>query len=207
MSITIECQKRPDGSKPRALRREGLIPAALYGHKGTESVSLTLKAKEAENLLKAATINNTLIDVSVPEMSWTGKALIRDVQSHPWKRTLYHLSFFAVAGHGSLEVVVPVNLIGTAPGVKLGGILEQSTTEMRVSCLAGKIPESIEIDISKMETGDSLAVSDVAMPEGVDVLEDPETVVVSIVVPSKPATPEGEEEEEAEVAEEPAIAE
>lgn len=206
MSITIECQKRPEGSKPRALRREGLIPAALYGHKGTESVSLTLQAKEAENLLKEATINNTLIDVSVPEMSWTGKALIRDVQSHPWKRTLYHLSFFAVAGHGSLEVVVPVNLVGTAPGVKLGGILEQSTTEMRVACLAGKIPESIEIDISKMDMGTSLSVSEVPMQEGVDVLEDPDTVVLSIVAPSIAPTTE-EEEEGIEEAIEPAIEE
>lgn len=97
MSITIECQKRPEGSKPNALRREGLIPATLYGHQGAESVSLTVKQKEAQTLLKQASVNQTVVEVQVPDLSWRGKALIREVQSHPWKREIYHLSFFSVA--------------------------------------------------------------------------------------------------------------
>ena len=97
MSIAVECQKRPEGSKPRALRRQGLIPAALYGHNGAESVSLTVKSKDAETLLKNASINNTLIDVNIPDISWNGKAIIREVQAHPWKKTLFHLSFFSVS--------------------------------------------------------------------------------------------------------------
>lgn len=97
MSLTIECQKRAENSKPNALRREGLIPANLYGHQGGESVSLTVNAKDATTLLKKAKVNETLIDVKVPDLSWEGKAVIREVQAHPWKRTLYHLSFFYVA--------------------------------------------------------------------------------------------------------------
>ena len=97
MSLTIECQTRPEGSKPNALRREGLIPAALYGHKGNESVSLIVKEKDASVLLKQAAVNKTVIDVTIPELSWTGKALIREVQAHPWKKTLFHLSFFYLA--------------------------------------------------------------------------------------------------------------
>jgi large subunit ribosomal protein L25 len=96
MQVTVECQKRAEGSKPGALRREGLIPATLYGHKGAESVSLVLKEKEAINLLKKASVNHTLIDLTIPDLSWSGKALIREVQAHPWKKTLYHLSFFYV---------------------------------------------------------------------------------------------------------------
>jgi large subunit ribosomal protein L25 len=96
MPVNIECQKRPEGSKPNALRREGLIPATLYGHKGAESVSLILKAKDAQTLLKKASVNNTLVDLTIPDMPWNGRALIREVQAHPWKRTLYHLSFFSV---------------------------------------------------------------------------------------------------------------
>jgi large subunit ribosomal protein L25 len=95
MSLTIECQKRPEGRKPNALRREGLIPANIYGHNGAESISLVVNAKEAVNLLKAATICETVVDVSIPELSWNGKAVIQEVQAHPWKRNLYHLSFFA----------------------------------------------------------------------------------------------------------------
>ena len=97
MSLTIECQTRPEGSKPNALRREGLIPATLYGHKGNQSVSLIVKEKDASVLLKQVAVNKTVIDVTIPELSWTGKALIREVQAHPWKKTLFHLSFFYFA--------------------------------------------------------------------------------------------------------------
>ena len=97
MSVSIECKKRPEGSKPKALRREGLIPASLYGHNGAESISLIVNLKDAQILLKKASVNETLVDVNIPDMSWNGKALIREVQAHPWKRNLYHLSFFYVA--------------------------------------------------------------------------------------------------------------
>jgi large subunit ribosomal protein L25 len=181
MSVTIECQKRPEGSKPNALRREGLLPAALYGHKGAESLSLTIKAKDAETLLKKAQVNNTLVDVNIPDLSWRGQALIREVQAHPWKRTLYHLSFFAVAGHGNLEVQVPIALVGTSPGVKLGGRLEQIFTELTVECLPDRIPESIEIDISNLEIGASLRASEIILPEGVKIVGELNATVLSIV--------------------------
>lgn len=97
MSVTLECQKRPEGSKPKALRRQGLVPAVLYGHNGTESIALTLPAKTAENLLKQVNVSKTVIDVSIPDLAWQGKALLQEVQAHPWRNYLYHLSFFAVA--------------------------------------------------------------------------------------------------------------
>jgi large subunit ribosomal protein L25 len=103
MSLTIECQKRAENSKPNALRREGLVPANLYGHKGAESISLMVNTKEATNLLKKAKANTTLIDVKVPELSWEGKAVIREIQAHPWKKTLYHLSFFHITNPESFE--------------------------------------------------------------------------------------------------------
>jgi large subunit ribosomal protein L25 len=94
MSFTLECQKRPDNSKPNALRREGLIPATLYGHKGAESVSLVVSEKDANALLRKAYVNKTEIDLDISDLSWKGKAIIREVQAHPWKKNLYHLSFF-----------------------------------------------------------------------------------------------------------------
>lgn len=96
MSVNVECQKRPEGSKPRALRREGLIPATLYGHNGSESIQLIIKEKDAKLLLRDASPNKTIVNLAIPDLSWTGTTLIREVQSHPWKRTLNHLSFFAV---------------------------------------------------------------------------------------------------------------
>ena len=196
MSITVECQKRPEGSKPRALRRQGLIPAALYGHNGAESVSLTMDSKDAQILLRNAAINNTLVDLKIPDISWSGKAIIREVQAHPWKRNLLHLSFFSVSAGETLELVVPVNIVGEAAGVKEGGVLEQVLTEFNISCIPSNIPESIDIDVSNFALGTNLTVGEVILPEGVTVIEDPERVVFSIVAPAKIATDTSEEIEE-----------
>jgi large subunit ribosomal protein L25 len=184
MDVTVECQKRAEGSKPNALRRSGLIPAVLYGHKGAESVELTLTAKTAETLLKKATVNNTLVDVQIPDLSWTGKALLREVQTHPWKRTeIYHLSFFSVAAQESLNVAVPLHFVGEAAGVKDGGVLEPILTELQVQCAPGNIPESIEIDVSHLQAGDVLRIEDLVLPQGVTSLIEPGEMVVTIAAP------------------------
>lgn len=94
MALTIESQKRPEGSKPRALRRSGLIPANLYGHSGAESIHLVVDAKSVERLMKSATVNKTEIDLNIPELEWSGKTVIRELQIHPAKGTPYHVSFF-----------------------------------------------------------------------------------------------------------------
>ncbi len=204
MNITVECQTRPEGSKPRALRREGLIPAALYGHDGANSVSLTLPAKEAQMLLRKAAINNTLIDIKVPDMSWEGKALIREVQAHPWKRTLSHVSFFTVSAKQTVEIVVPVILTGNAIGTKEGGIVEQIMTELQISCFAGNIPESIEIDVTNFDIGSILHVGEIVLPEGATVLDDPERTAISVVLPAKPSLDDAIEPTETEVIEQSA---
>ncbi len=195
MNITVECKTRPEGSKPRALRREGLIPAALYGHKGAESVSLIMDAKEAQVLLKKAAINNTLVDLNIPDLPWKGKALIREVQAHPWKRNIHHLSFFSVSADQKIDLVVPIEIVGEAAGVKQGGILEQNLTELKISCSGDNIPDSIEINVSNFEVGTNLSVGEVIFPEGVTVLDDAEQTVFSIIAPAKMAESISEEEE------------
>ncbi|ACK73101.1 ribosomal 5S rRNA E-loop binding protein Ctc/L25/TL5 [Gloeothece citriformis PCC 7424] len=192
MQVTIECQKRPEGSKPNTLRRQGLIPAALYGHKGTESISLIIKEKDAQLLLKKASVNNTLVDVNIPDVPWSGKALIREVQTHPWKRFVYHLSFFSVAAHGKIDVVVPLNLVGESSGVKQGGIIEQVITEISVQCLPESIPETIEIDISPLKIGDSISVGDLQLSEGVTYLDDPTQTILTVMAPKKGSATEEE---------------
>lgn len=182
MEITVECQKRPEGSKANTLRRTGLIPAVLYGHKGTESIELTLKAKSAELLIRDASVNNTLIQLNIPDLSWSGKTLLREVQAHPWKRSLYHLSFFAVEAHGDLEVKVPLHVVGEAVGVKQeGGLLDLVLTEIQVRCSADKIPDAIEINVADMRLGDKLHINELTLPAGVLALGEPDQVVVSIL--------------------------
>ncbi|MEH1928318.1 MAG: 50S ribosomal protein L25/general stress protein Ctc [Nostoc sp.] len=198
MAITVESLKRPEGSKPRALRRSGLIPANLYGHKGTESISLTIEAKTVERLLKRASVNNTLIDLNVTDIPWRGKALLRELQIHPAKGTPYHLSFFAVAGHGDTTVEVRFRFVGTAIGVKQdGGVLDTVITELQVSCAPENIPDVIEIDVTNLQMGDSLSIGDIVFPEGVTPLAEPERLVVSVLPPQINAEDEIEAEAEA----------
>lgn len=201
MDVTVECQKRQEGINPRALRRSGLIPAVLYGHKGTESVSLTLTAKTAETLLKQAKVNNTLVDVKIPDISWNGKALVREIQKHPWKNVLYHLSFFSVASQDTLEVGVPLHFLGEAAGVKEGGVLEVMITELQVQCAPSNIPETIEVDVTNMQTGDSLRVEELNLPAGVVVMVEPGEMVATIAAPLSVTEAETEAVEETPAAE------
>lgn len=182
MELTVECQKRAEGSKPRALRRAGLIPANLYGHKGAESISLTVNAKTLETLLKKASVNNTVINVSIPDLSWRGKTLLREVQVHPAKRWAYHVSFFAIASQDSVDVEVPIQVVGEAPGVKMeGGVLDQVLTQLEVRCAPDSIPDAIEVDISNLHLKDILYVSQLVLPEGITALGELERAVVSVV--------------------------
>ncbi|MGB2925227.1 MAG: 50S ribosomal protein L25 [Limnothrix sp.] len=92
MALSIECQARPEGVNPRELRREGMLPINLYGHKGAGSDSFVVNYKEALAIVREATPNETMVELKTPE--WSGTAVIREIQSHPWKRNLFHLSFF-----------------------------------------------------------------------------------------------------------------
>ncbi|MBD1810489.1 50S ribosomal protein L25/general stress protein Ctc [Microcoleus vaginatus DQ-U2] len=182
MELTVECQKRAEGSKANALRRSGLIPAVLYGHKGSESISLTIKAKTVEHLLKKHVVNNALIDLSIPDLSWSGKTLLREVQVHPWKGYPYHLSFFSVATQDSLEVELPLRFVGEAVGVKLeGGILDTVLTQLPAKCKPDSIPEAIEVDISNLKVGDAVHIHELVLPAGVEALGEPDQVVVTVL--------------------------
>jgi large subunit ribosomal protein L25 len=184
MELTIECKPRSADSKPNALRRSGQIPAVLYGHSGVESIALTVDAKAVEILMRDASINNSLIQVNIPELSWKGKALLREVQSHPWKNSLYHLSFFAVGTHASLEVNVPLSLVGEAIGVKQGGgSLEVVMTSLPIKCSPENIPETILVDVSQLNVGNSIHINEIPLPSGVTVLTDTEQVVVMVLQP------------------------
>ncbi len=195
MELAVECQKRAEGSKPNALRRSGMIPAVLYGHNGSESISLTIKAKTVEQLLKKHVVNNALIDLSIPELSWTGKTLLREVQVHPWKGFPYHLSFFSVATQDSLEVELSLHFVGESVGVKLeGGMLETVLTQIAVKCKPDSIPDAIEVDISNLKVGDALHIHELVLPPGAEALGDPTQVVVTVLGTKASAEEIAEEE-------------
>ncbi|WP_373481391.1 50S ribosomal protein L25/general stress protein Ctc [Geminocystis sp.] len=185
MQVTLECQTRPDGSKPRALRREGFIPANLYGHSGDQAVSLVLTQKGAISLLKNASVNNTLVDLTISNLNWNGKVLIREVQTHPWKRNLHHISFFCPSGNNDVVVVVPLKIVGNSIGMAQGGIMEQMVTEVKVRCLPDNIPQYLEMDITHIDIGKTFCVADLVLSEGIKVLDDPHKNIIGIVAPRK----------------------
>ncbi len=96
MSHTFSAELRPEGSKPNALRREGLIPANLYGHDGANSVLLTINARDLGLMMRTARVRETPIELSIPGLNWTGSVVLQEVQKHPWKNAfVYHVSFLA----------------------------------------------------------------------------------------------------------------
>ena len=199
MELTVEGQKRLEGTKPKALRREGRIPANVYGHKGTESISLTVDAKTVERLLKKASVNNTIVDLNVTDIPWRGKTLLREVQTHPAKGFIYHVSFFAVSAQESVDVEVPIHYVGDAVGVKQeGGMLDPVLTQMQVRCAPDSIPDQIEINVSNLHVGESIQVHDIVLPQGVAALIDPGQTLVTLLSPQRQADTEAEAEAEAE---------
>lgn len=189
MELSIECSQRAPKAKPNALRRAGLMPAVLYGHEGTESISLTIDQKDAEALLRRASVNNTLINVNIPDVSWKGKALLREVQTHPWKNLVYHLSFFAVKATDSIEANVSLNFIGEPKGVREeGGVLNTELNEVTLKCKAGNIPESIDVDVSDLGIGESLTVRDLILPADTEVAGEDGVAIATVLQSRKQET-------------------
>ena len=184
MDLTIDCAKRAADEKTKKLRREGTLPAVLYGHDGSESVALKLSNYEAEALLRHATVNKSVITVNVPDMPWSGKVILREVQKHPWKNKIHHLSFFSIASQKEIEVSMPIHFVGDAIGVTdEGGTLDMVMTEIQLKCPPDAIPQSLDVDVSEMNIGDALHVSEIKLPKGSSVSVDPSLLVVSVLAP------------------------
>ncbi len=207
MDLTIDCAQRASDEKTKKLRREGTLPAVLYGHDGANSVALKLSNYDAEALLRKATVNKSVITVNVPDMPWSGKVILREVQKHPWKNKLHHLSFFSIASQKEIEVSMPIHFVGDAVGVaNKGGTLDMVMTEIQLKCPPDAIPQSLDVDISDLDVGDALHVGEMKLPPGTSVAVDDKLLVVSVLAP-RTATAESEEAEGEAAAEGEATAE
>ncbi|AGY57285.1 50S ribosomal protein L25 [Gloeobacter kilaueensis] len=179
----VTAAKRTFGINPRALRRAGKVPAVLYGHQGTQSVSLEVELAAVEQLMQRASVNNTVIDIVIAGV-WSGEVLLREKQMDHLLQKPQHLSFFAIAGHGPITMNLPIVFIGE-PARVTGerGIMEKVLTELAVIASPESVPESIEVDVSRLGIDDVLHVGDIELPVGLEVLGNMERVVV-IVKPS-----------------------
>jgi large subunit ribosomal protein L25 len=165
----------------RTLRRQGQVPAVIYGH-GREPLSLSLNARDLDKLLSHIQAESTVIEVSVGGA--TAKTLIREIQRHPIKRQILHVDFQALVAGEKVTVSIPIVLNGIPEGVRLeGGVLDQTLREIEIEVDPSEIPDHVELDVTNMVIGDSLHVSDIKVPSGVKVLDDPETSVAVLAAP------------------------
>ena len=181
-TITAHSREGRGKGAARQARREGRIPGVLYGH-GEDSVPLSVDAHELQRLVHAISIENTIVDLDLG-LGEPYKVLIRELQRHPFRDEFVHIDFFHVAMDEQIQVEVPIVLIGTPTGVKnKGGVLDHQLRELEVFCLPGSIPEKIELDVSDLDIGDSIHVSDIQLPD-VEILTELDRAVVAVLAPT-----------------------
>lgn len=186
----------------RKLRALGRVPAVIYGH-GEETRTLTVDAHEFDLLRSRVTVENTVIDIKIKGERKAVRALVRELQTHPVKDDVLHVDFYQIHAGEMITVDVPIRLEGQPAGVREGGLMQHTLVSIEVRCSVDAIPESLTLDVSALEIGDSLKVSDLPFPEGVVPQIETERTVCSVIPPTVVAVEEEEEEvlEEAEAAE------
>jgi large subunit ribosomal protein L25 len=191
----LTAQRRAESGKgpARRARAAGRVPAVLYGH-GMDPVHLSVDARDFGHALRTGAGSNVLIELTVGRTIHL--ALAKEIQRHPVRGSFVHVDFLAVRRGETVQVRVPVHLVGEAPGVKEeGGIADQDLHQVTVEAEVTAVPAAVEADVSKLQIGDVLRVSDLTAPPGSTIIEDPEASVVSIVAPAVEEEPEVEEEE------------
>lgn len=179
----------------RKLRAAGRVPAVLYGH-GMEPLSLSVDSRELRHLFHTGAGTNVLVDLEVDGADHL--AMPREIQHDHIKGRFVHVDFLVVRRDEKIQIAVPVRVVGESPGVKAGGLIEHHLWEVQVECLPTGVPEAIDADISTLEIGSSLRVSDLVAPEGATILSNPEDSVVAVQQPQAPVELEEEEAEAAE---------
>ena len=191
VSFTAEYRPRTGKEVAKKLRRQGLIPAILYGPQ-TEPLPLTVRLSELKRILQRHRGEQLIFNLTVQRNGESEQhlALIKELQYHPVTDEIIHADFYEIRMDRPVEVDVPVEITGKAKGVQRGGILEVIMHEITGSCLPDRIPDRIVVDVSELDIGDTLHVRDLTPPEGVKFAEDPDEPVVTVVE----AEAEGEEE-------------
>jgi large subunit ribosomal protein L25 len=209
VALTAQSRKETGKGAARTLRRQALIPAVFYGPE-VDPVHLSLEYRDLEKLIKTGAGENVIIDLAIEtgESTLSHRAMLKEIQLDPVKQTILHVDLYEISMDKKIEVEVPITLTGTAKGVSdEGGILQQVSRTLEISCLPDNIPDAFELEVSELDIGDSLHVSNLKIPEGIEVLVEEELTIATVVPPTKveeiePEVPEEEEEREEVEAEE-----
>ena len=201
--LTVRTREQVGSRAARRLRRQGMVPGVLYGR--GEPVSICIEERELRRALTGAAGLHSILDVQIDGTGRSHASILKEYQVDKVRGGVTHVDLQEVRLDQTIHASVSVHLVGgdDAPGVREGGVLSQPLREVNVEALPLEVPEHIDLDVSHMASGDTLRIGDVVVPDGVTILDDPETVVATVTAPTRVVEPELEEvaAEEAAVAE------
>ncbi len=198
LNLPAEMRERAGKGASRALRREGRVPAVIYGGK-EEPTPIHVEEKELVRQLMTGHFMNSIVEITVDGKKTN--TLPKDVALHPVTDRPIHVDFLRLAKGAKIDVNVPVVFVNeeASPGLKKGGVLNVVRHELELVCEADKIPGEIEIDVAGLEVGDSVHISALTLPEGSEsAITDRDFTIATVVAPSALKRSEGEEEGEGE---------
>lgn len=201
--LKVEVRKETGSSAVKRMRKDGFIPCIVYGA-NFETVAVKANNQDIIHLLHSLTSEHPLIQIKLKNKK--ENVIIQDIQYHPFRNEILHIDFHKVAMDEKITTTVAVEEFGEPVGVTHGGVIDHILRELEIECLPGDMPSVIEVDISHLEIGDALHVSDLTPPKGVTFLDDPEQPIIAISQPQLISEEEEEEELLAEAgAEEPEL--
>lgn len=183
METKLNAERRSDAGKgvARKLRAAGKVPAVLYGQ-GLDTTPLTVDSRELTHLLHSSAGSNVLVDLVVDGEEHL--AIPREIQRDHIHSKWVHVDFLAVSRTQTITVNVPVHETGEAVGVKEGGVVEHHLREVQIECLPQDVPDELVIDITNIELGEMVHVSDLVPPAGVTILTNSEDAILSVITPA-----------------------
>jgi large subunit ribosomal protein L25 len=194
VKLTVQERESRGSAASRRLRENGLVPGVLYGN-GGQAHPFSIEERELRRVLTGDHGLHAILDVVLEGQQKAHHAVLKEYQLDPTRARLLHIDLQEVRLDQAIHTQVVVELVGESEGVKEGGVLSQVNREVNVEALPMEVPDRLELDVSSMVIGDTLRVSDLRVPEGVKLLDDPETVLASVTPPTKIEEPEVVEEE------------
>lgn len=186
-TLQVAPRKRSGTGALKRLRREGLVPAVMYGKK-FDNINLKVDAKAIRDLLAHSTSENILVDLEI-EGGGRQLALIQDVTHNALSGNILHIDFHAIKEDEKIHARVPVRLTGESAGVKLGGLLEQQLHSLEIICLPKDLPEAIVYDVTHLNTGDFVHIRELPFPDGVHPKLSGEVIAIHVAAPRVSAEP------------------
>ncbi len=202
-SLVLDAKKRSESGKSaaRQLRREGNVPAVLYGH-GRDAEPLTISKLDLDKAL-AAVSGTTVIKIKIGTK--TSRALIQEIQRHPTRAQILHVDFLEVLKGEKLTVRTPIRLVGSPDGVRnQGGVLDQILRELEIRVLPKDLPDHIEVDVTVLTVGQSIHVREIEVANA-EILVDLDATVCSVIAPRVEEEPEALVDEDELEADEPEL--